>query len=135
MVTDYEVTRTSKTATDVRAPRPPRTRRAIGFVDVHTHILPGLDDGPETEAQAIELCRLLAAEGVTHAVAFMPAGLIDSLAELGCVSHPVDTAPPTPETLRMRESMCGYFSDQSTRAVFFDLREIEAVVESWGASS
>ena len=34
-------------------------------VDVHCHVLPGLDDGPATMADAVALCRLLAADGVT----------------------------------------------------------------------
>ncbi len=40
-----------------------------GWVDVHNHLLPGLDDGPATDAEAMALCRSLVAEGVTHAAA------------------------------------------------------------------
>ena len=39
------------------------------FVDIHTHILPGLDDGPQDMAESLALCRALVAEGVSIAVA------------------------------------------------------------------
>ena len=39
------------------------------FVDIHTHILPGLDDGPQDIAESLALCRALVAEGVVLAVA------------------------------------------------------------------
>ena len=38
-------------------------------VDIHCHCLPGLDDGPKTMDDAVALCRALAADGVTTAVA------------------------------------------------------------------
>jgi protein-tyrosine phosphatase len=38
-------------------------------IDLHTHILPGLDDGVATVEEACELARLAAAEGVTAIVA------------------------------------------------------------------
>lgn len=38
-------------------------------VDVHCHVLPGLDDGPATVKDAIELCRMLVEDGVTAVVA------------------------------------------------------------------
>jgi len=34
-------------------------------VDVHCHCLPGLDDGPETLEDSLDLCRALVADGVT----------------------------------------------------------------------
>ncbi|HZK80815.1 MAG TPA: CpsB/CapC family capsule biosynthesis tyrosine phosphatase, partial [Humisphaera sp.] len=37
--------------------------------DVHCHCLPGLDDGPQTLADAIALCRALADDGITAVVA------------------------------------------------------------------
>lgn len=40
-----------------------------GWIDLHAHILPGLDDGPETIEEAAALCRLLARDGVVTAVA------------------------------------------------------------------
>lgn len=38
-------------------------------VDVHCHCLPGLDDGPNSLGEAIDLCRALAEDGVTTVVA------------------------------------------------------------------
>ena len=38
-------------------------------VDAHCHCLPAIDDGPRTMADALELCRALAADGVTTVVA------------------------------------------------------------------
>jgi len=38
-------------------------------VDIHCHCLPGLDDGPETMDQAVDLCRALIADGVTTVIA------------------------------------------------------------------
>jgi protein-tyrosine phosphatase len=43
--------------------------RAPGFTDVHCHCLPGLDDGPEDMAQALQLCRALVEDGITRVVA------------------------------------------------------------------
>lgn len=38
------------------------------MIDLHCHLLPGIDDGPETGAQALRLCRLAVADGITHAI-------------------------------------------------------------------
>jgi len=38
-------------------------------VDVHCHCLPGIDDGPRTMTEAIDLCRALVADGITTVVA------------------------------------------------------------------
>ena len=38
------------------------------MIDIHCHMLPGIDDGPKTLDQAIELARLAVANGITHAV-------------------------------------------------------------------
>lgn len=40
-----------------------------GAVDLHCHILPGIDDGPENMPDAVALCRVMWREGVTLAVA------------------------------------------------------------------
>src|ERR1035438_8364024 len=36
------------------------------MVDIHCHILPGIDDGPETWEMTAEMCRVAAEDGVTH---------------------------------------------------------------------
>jgi protein-tyrosine phosphatase len=38
-------------------------------VDIHSHILPGIDDGPKTWDVSVEMCRRAAADGITHIVA------------------------------------------------------------------
>jgi len=40
-----------------------------GFVDVHCHCLAGVDDGPATMAESLELCRGLVEDGMTDVVA------------------------------------------------------------------
>jgi protein-tyrosine phosphatase len=35
-----------------------------GFVDIHAHLLPGIDDGPEDVAGAVEMARTAAASGI-----------------------------------------------------------------------
>lgn len=40
-----------------------------GFVDVHCHCLPGLDDGPANMEEAVALCRALADDGIRTVVA------------------------------------------------------------------
>ena len=39
------------------------------MIDLHLHILPGIDDGPETMDEALELARALVQEGIRAAVA------------------------------------------------------------------
>ncbi len=39
------------------------------MIDIHCHLLPGIDDGAGDLAEAIELCQLAVANGITHAVA------------------------------------------------------------------
>src|SRR5210317_643833 len=38
------------------------------MVDLHCHLLHGIDDGPGTLAESLELCRIALADGITHAV-------------------------------------------------------------------
>jgi len=38
-------------------------------VDIHSHILPEVDDGPKTWDVAVAMCRAAAADGITHMVA------------------------------------------------------------------
>jgi len=39
------------------------------MIDMHSHILPGLDDGPETIEDSLEMCRIAAADGIQCIVA------------------------------------------------------------------
>jgi protein-tyrosine phosphatase len=39
------------------------------MVDLHCHILPGLDDGPDTMEESVEMAETAIAEGITHVVA------------------------------------------------------------------
>ncbi|MDX2000105.1 MAG: CpsB/CapC family capsule biosynthesis tyrosine phosphatase [Thermoanaerobaculia bacterium] len=39
------------------------------MIDIHCHLLPGIDDGPGTFEEAVALCRAVAAEGCTAALA------------------------------------------------------------------
>src|SRR5690349_4484602 len=43
--------------------------RMIPFVDVHCHLLAGYDDGPRTEDEAVEMCRIAYAEGTRYVAA------------------------------------------------------------------
>ncbi len=39
------------------------------MIDLHCHILPGLDDGPRTDEEALEMCRMAWQDGVRQVVA------------------------------------------------------------------
>lgn len=39
------------------------------MIDIHCHILPGLDDGPATIEKSLEMCRIAAADGISAIVA------------------------------------------------------------------
>ena len=38
------------------------------MIDLHCHYLPGVDDGPETMPEALDMARAAVADGITHAV-------------------------------------------------------------------
>lgn len=38
------------------------------MIDLHCHYLPGIDDGPETMGEALDLARAAVADGITHAI-------------------------------------------------------------------
>lgn len=40
-----------------------------GYVDIHCHCLPGIDDGPDTVSESLALCRALVDEGITTVIA------------------------------------------------------------------
>lgn len=39
------------------------------MIDLHCHVLPGIDDGPATMAEALEMCRIASVNGITTLVA------------------------------------------------------------------
>ena len=39
------------------------------MIDIHSHILPGLDDGSKSWDMTVEMCRLAMEDGITHIVA------------------------------------------------------------------
>jgi len=47
----------------------PKGNRLERFADIHSHCLPGLDDGPSTRAESLALCQMLVADGTSTAVA------------------------------------------------------------------
>jgi protein-tyrosine phosphatase len=51
-----------------------------GFVDLHCHFVPGIDDGARTEAESIELLEALSEAGFSHVVAtpHMRPGMFDN---------------------------------------------------------
>jgi protein-tyrosine phosphatase len=49
----------------------------VGFVDLHCHLLPGVDDGPETLAQSVAYARAAVAAGTTTIVATSHVELLD----------------------------------------------------------
>jgi len=38
------------------------------MIDIHCHLLPGIDDGPETMEQSLELAAFAVKNGITHSV-------------------------------------------------------------------
>jgi protein-tyrosine phosphatase len=44
-------------------------RTDFEIIDVHAHVLPGLDDGPEEMAESLRMCELWAGDGVSAVVA------------------------------------------------------------------
>jgi len=60
----------------------------------------------------------------THVFAFLSPKLAQSYAALGCVSVPLETRPPSAETVSRRQPMRGYFENQQVHPVLFDLREM-----------
>src|ERR1051326_85953 len=43
------------------------------MVDIHSHILPGIDDGADSWDTATQMCLMAAKDGITHMVATPPA--------------------------------------------------------------
>lgn len=40
-----------------------------GWVDIHNHLLPGIDDGPSDWAESLAICRLMVEQGISHVAA------------------------------------------------------------------
>ncbi len=38
------------------------------MIDLHCHLLPGVDDGPATLEESLQLCQIAVADGITHAI-------------------------------------------------------------------
>lgn len=47
----------------------PRTLTAVGYAEIHFHLLPGVDDGPSSLEESVALARAAAAEGTATIVA------------------------------------------------------------------
>ena len=47
-------------------------RHAAGFVDIHCHILPGIDDGARDRAEAVEMVRIAYSQDTTTIVTNTP---------------------------------------------------------------
>ena len=65
------------------------------MIDIHCHILPGMDDGPEHLAAAIRMCRMAAADGVRTIVAtphFSPGSYEFDHAMLATATHLLQSA-------------------------------------------
>jgi protein-tyrosine phosphatase len=53
-------------AQPARKPLPKKPPEAV--IDLHCHFLPGIDDGPDTMGQALDLARAAVKDGITHSV-------------------------------------------------------------------
>ncbi len=38
----------------------------MGFIDIHCHILPGIDDGPESVEKSLEMVKMASDDGISH---------------------------------------------------------------------
>jgi protein-tyrosine phosphatase len=38
----------------------------MGFIDIHCHVLPGLDDGPESVEDSLEMVKMASDDGISH---------------------------------------------------------------------
>lgn len=70
------------------------------MIDIHSHILPEVDDGPKSWDVAVEMCRMAAADGITHMVATPHSNdryHFDQQFLLGCVQRLQELAGETPK--------------------------------------
>jgi protein-tyrosine phosphatase len=75
------------------------------MIDLHTHVLPGLDDGPATMEAALDLLEQIAAEGVATVVA---------------TPHVSESYPNTASTIR--EAVAAVRGELAERGIGIDLR-------------
>ena len=70
------------------------------MIDIHCHILPGVDDGPKSWDVSTEMCRMAAADGITHIVATPHSNdrySYDRAAHAASLNRLRELAGPTPE--------------------------------------
>ncbi len=60
---------------------------AGSFVDIHCHLLPGLDDGPTTWSESVLMAEMAVADGVSTIVA-TPHQLGNNAGNRGALIHP-----------------------------------------------
>jgi protein-tyrosine phosphatase len=83
-------------------------------IDTHCHLLPGLDDGPSTQAGALELARRLAADGISHVVCTphfspqFPTAQADGAARLAALRPEIEAAGLALNTALAAEVSPGY---------------------------
>ena len=76
------------------------------MVDIHCHLLPGLDDGPDTLEESIQMAEQAIADGITHVVA---------------TPHANDTFRFDPELIQQRrDELQGILGDRLTLATGCD---------------
>jgi protein-tyrosine phosphatase len=92
------------------------------LTDLHVHLLAGLDDGPRTWDDALEMCRIAVAEGVRHSVA---------------LAHQSERWTLTPESIRTAAAeLARRLAEQGVPLTVAPAAEVMAVpdlVEAWAA--
>lgn len=91
------------------------------MIDIHSHILPEMDDGPETIEEAIEIARLAAADGTKTIFATPHMAETNEFATATCVSESVKELQKAIDaqgiTLNVAPGVEVYPSDDVLRAV------------------
>jgi protein-tyrosine phosphatase len=52
----------------MQAEQPYKPNTVERMIDLHCHLLPGIDDGPDTLEESLELCRIAVADGISLAI-------------------------------------------------------------------
>lgn len=58
----------SRRGTAMQAEQPYKPNTVERMIDLHCHLLPGIDDGPDTLEESLELCRIAVADGISLAI-------------------------------------------------------------------